>query len=896
MRFPSSTPAWRRYLLFWHRDVRGDVDEELRFHLEERVEELMAQGHGREAAERMAHEEFGDVTEVRAELRMIDHRIARRADRAEWLRSLVSDFRYGARSLGRTPTMAGAIVLTLALGVGLNAAMFSLLDVLYLRPPAGVAHPEGVHRVWVERTFESGRQFWPGFDFPTYRAIRDALGNSATTAIYTLPRARPIAATGGSSEAVVSNVSAEFFAVLGTRPARGRAFTVVDDKLGEPARVAIISDSYWRRALDAESGALGRSITIGKERYTIVGIMPRNFTGVELDATDVFLPFAAVYPATEGAWWENRNRNGFQVLIRPREGVATAAIDAQVTRVLHRPDLLFRADDTLQVARLGSIIRARGPGKTQQEMGIAARLGGVAVIVLLIAIANVVNLLLARAVRRRQEIAVRLALGISRRRLVRLLMSESVLLSLAAGAAALAAAWWGGSVMRALLLPDVHWASAPLHWRVLLFAIALAITAGILAGLVPALQSANPALSDALKSGVREGTVQRSATRGALLVVQVALSTVLLVGAALFLRSLANVRGLDIGFDARQLVFADIGFDTPDTVSRARLEQVLGDVAGRLRTAPGVRQVALTSVRPMYGFSITRVFPDADTVAHKISMPTFAVVSPEYFEATGLRMVRGTGFGSGATGHIVVNRAMADGLWPGESAIGRCIRLQKSDAPCATISGVVETARRDKVIEEPKPQFYLPFGMPEFAGFPPQTVIVRADEAAQTLVANEIRRELRRALPTARINMTRMSEALEPQYRPWRIGATLFTLFGLLAIIVAAVGIYSTVNYVVSQRTHEFGVRIALGAQMTDIARQVIAGGLRPVSVGVAVGIALALAGGRLIASLLYGVSPSDARVLVGVAAGLVTVAIVAALVPARRAAHVDPITALRSE
>ena len=856
----------------------------------------MAQGHGREAAERIALDEFGGVSEVRAKLRAIGTRIAQRADRTEWLRSVVSDFRYGARSLGRTPTMAGAIVLTLALGVGLNAAMFSLLDVMYLRPPAGVVHPERVHRVWVERTFESGRQFWPGLDFPTYRAIRDALGNSAATAIYTYPLARPVAATGANSQAIVSNVSAQFFAVLGARPARGRAFTVVDDRLGEPAGVAIISDTYWHRALDAEPDALGRSITIGKERYTIVGIMPRNFTGVELDATDVWLPFAAAYAATKSAWWENRNNNGFQVLIRPREGVATAAIDAQVTRVLHRPDLLFRADDTLQVARLGSIIRARGPGKTQQEVGIAARLGGVAVIVLLIAIANVVNLLLARAVRRRQEIAVRLALGISRRRLVRLLVSESVLLSLAAGAAALAAASWGGSVMRALLLPDIHWGSTPLHWRVLLFATALAVTAGILAGLVPALQSANPALADALKAGVREGTVQRSATRGVLLVVQVALSTVLLVGAALFLRSLANVRGLDIGFDARQLVFARISFDGPDTVSAARRREALGDIALRLRSAPGVKQVALTSMQPMHGFSFTKVFPDADTVSHKISSPTFSVVSPEYFETTGLRMIRGTGFGSATSQHVVINRAMAEGLWPGENAIGRCIRFQKPDAACFLVSGVVETARRDKVIEDPKPQFYLPIGVPQFDGLWPWTLVVRGDPATHTLVMNEIRQELRRDLPHGQSAITRMDDDLEPQYRPWRIGATLFTLFGLLAIIVAAVGIYSTVNYVVSQRTHEFGVRIALGAQMTDIARQVIGGGLRPVIVGVVVGIALALAGGRLIASLLYGVSPSDYRVLVGVAAGLVAVAIAAALVPARRAAHVDPIKALRAE
>lgn len=856
----------------------------------------MTQGHGREAAEGIALDEFGDVSEVRANLNAIGTRIARRADRTEWLRAFVSDFRYGARSLGRTPTMAGAIVLTLALGVGVNAAMFSLLDVLYLRPPAGVAHPEGVHRLWVEHDFTNGRQFWSGFDYPGYRAIRDALGASAATALYMSPHVSTLAFAATKSQANVSNVTAGFFGLLGARPARGRAFTPDEDRLGDPVNVAVISDAYWRRALDADPDVLGKPVSIGKNRYTIIGIMQPGFSGVDLDATDVWLPFAAPAPARPAGWWENRNYNGFQMLVRPRDGLATGAVDAQITRLLHRPDLLLRPTDTLVVAELGSILRARGPGKTQQEVGIAARLGGVAAIVLLIAIANVVNLLLSRAVRRRQEIAVRLALGISRQRLIRLLVSESVLLSLLAGIAALAAAWWGGSAMRALLLPDIHWAATPLNWRVLAFAMAVAIAAGIVAGLVPAIQSANPTLTDALKSGVREGTVQRSGLRGALLVVQVALSMVLLVGAALFLESLSKVRGIDIGFDSRQLVFARISFDAPDTAGAGRLQQALGGIAVRLRAAPGVKQVALSSMEPMYGFSSTKIFPDADTVAHRVSRPTFSVVSPEFFETTGLRMLRGTGLGSGTSQRVVINGTMADGLWPGEAALGRCIRFQKPDAPCFIVSGVVENAHRDNVIEQPMPQFYLPPGTPQFRDFEPHTLIVRADPAAHTLLMTEISRELRRDLPAARSTVESMSAALEPQYRPWKTGAALFTLFGLLAIIVAAVGIYSTVNYVVSQRTHEFGVRIALGAQMTDIVRHVISDGVRPVIVGVAVGIALSLAGGRLIGSLLYGVSPSDYRVLVGVAAGLVAVAIAAALVPARRAAHVDPIKALRAE
>jgi predicted permease len=656
-----------------------------------------------------------------------------------------------------------------------------------------------------------------------------------------------------------------------------------------------VSDDYWRRALDGDSAAIGRTLVIRDVRYTIVGIMRRGFTGVELDAADVWLPFAAFAFQSDKPWWENRNVNGFQVLVRSRAGAPWAMIDAALTRAVHRPELLRVPADTLQVARTGSIIRARGPGEPEQELRIAARLGGVAVVVLLIAIANVVNLLLSRAVRRRQEIAVRLALGISRRRLVRLLVSESVLLSLVAGAAALVAAAWGGALVRSLLLPDVHWAATPLHWRVLLFSLLLALAGGVAAGLVPALQAADPDLTDALKNGAREGSTHRSRLRGVLVVTQVALSTVLLVGAALFLESLTNVRDLDIGFDARRLVFAEALFTHSDSLRDAALGQTLEAIAQRLRHAPGVQQVALTSLRPMYGFSIEKYFPDADTLAHTPSLATFAAVSPEYFSAAGLHFVRGAAFGKSARA-VVINRAMADDLWPGENAVGRCIRFARRDAPCFTVAGIVETSRRDNVVETPKPQYWVPLGAEPFGGYPAQTLVIRADPAAQGLVMSEVRRELVRAIPGVRPRITRMSEDLEPQYRPWEVGATLFTLFGVLALVVAAVGIYSTISYGVSQRMHEFGVRVALGARMRDIAIQVVASGVRTVLLGVLAGAAMAIAGGRLIASLLYGVQPGDARVLISVSLGVVAIAVAAALIPAWRAARVDPLTALRAE
>lgn len=895
MSFPSRTPAWRRHLRFWRRDLRGEIADELRFHLEARVEELTASGLDHESARRIALEEFGDVGQVSQQLYAIDDHAARRGDRVERLRSIATDFRYAARSLRRTPIVAVTIVFTLALGIGVNAAMFSLLDVLYLRTPAGVVDPAGVHRVWMQHQFESGAAYWPGFDYPAYWAIQQALARAAETAIYTYPRSISSSPGAAASGPVVSYVSANYFAALGARPASGRSFSVDEDRLGAPIRVAVVSDAYWRRALGGDPNALGTSLQFGKYRYVLIGIMQRAFSGVDLDATDVWLPLPDLPSRDDRPWWKNRNVNGFQVIVRPRAGAAWPMIDAAITRAMHRPDLLYRPADTLQVARTGSIIRARGPGESGQELRIATRLGGVAAVVLLIAIANVVNLLLSRAVRRRQEIAVRLALGISRRRLVRLLVSESVLLSLVAGIAALLAAAWGGKLIRSLLLPDVHWASSPLHWRVLLFALLLALLGGIAAGLVPALQAANPDLTNALKGGAREGSVQRSRLRGVLVVTQVALSMLLLVGAALFLESLSNVRGLDIGFDAQRLVFAEALFADRDSVRDAQLGPKLDAIAERLRQAPGVQSVALTNLRPMYGFSIERYFPDADTVAHKLSLPSFSAVSPSYFATTGLQFLRGAGFGKNDRA-VIINRAMADGLWPGENPVGRCIRFEKPDAPCFTVAGVVATSRRDNVVETPKPQYWVPLGVEPFAGFSAQTLIIRADPAAQTLVMNEVRRELVHEVPGVQPRITRMSDDLEPEYRPWEVGATLFTLFGLLALIVAAVGVYSTISYGVSQRMHEFGVRVALGARMADIAKQVVAGGVRTVLVGVLAGTALAIAGGRLIASLLYGIRPGDARVLMVVAATIVVIAIAAALIPAWRAARVDPTVALRAE
>jgi predicted permease len=901
MSYPIGTPSWRRYLRFWRRDPQSDIDAELRFHFDARIDDLIALGHSAESARTQAEEEFGDVTAVRERLNIIGHRLEERRRRRDWLDGIRQDAAYSARSLARSPAFAVTIVLTLALGLGVNTALFSLLDVLYLRPPAGVVNPDGVQRVWKEGVFvDRGRMFSAIFDYPTYRAARDALGQDAATAIYTWPSKVPLSPDPNGPTAIVSFASASFFDLLGVRAQTGRTYDAGEDRFGSPSLVAVVSDDYWRRSLDASPTVVGSKIGVGTRQFTIIGVAPPRFTGVDLSATDIWIPLAARLRNPATPWWERPNPNGMAVLIRARSGFGAPQIEPRLTRATHAPALIRRAEDTLNVVRLGSIIMARGPGDLNQEMRIATRLGGVAVLVLVIACANVVNLLLARGVRRRREIAVRLALGISRPRLLRLLVVESVILSLLSVAGAIVAAYWGGSILRALLLPDVHWVRSPVHWRVLLYALGVGITAGVLSGLLPAMQSLSPDVAGALKSGGREGTPQRSRLRGSLVAMQAAISVVLLVGAALFIRSLQNVRNLDIGFDAERLAFAYVAFPTPDSARDARVGQLLRELADRLRSAPGVERVALTHVQPMWGLSwLGPFYPEADTIRHKFDeAPTFFGVSGDYFATTGTRVLRGRVFpASGSVGQeVVINEAFANTLWPRENPIGRCIRFLAPDAPCYSVIGVVETARQSRIIEEAKAQYYLPLDRMPSPNWAPGAIVVRSDPRVRSLVVGEIRRTIQQQFPGGYPMIQQMSEIVEPQYRPWKLGAALFTLFGALALVVAAVGIYSTVSYTVNQRTHEFGVRIALGARVVDILRHVLADGLRTVVAGVAFGIVLALAAGRLIASLLYGVAPSDPVVMIVISTLLIAIAIAAALSPAWRAARVDPVTALRAD
>ena len=902
-----SDSAWRRYLRFWQPNVDADIDDELRFHFGERVETLVGEGLDRESARAQAEREFGDVNAVRRRLLEIDRRrddLRRGAERWDRIRQ---DITYSARSLLRAPGLSVTIIVTLALGIGANATLFSVLDRVFLRMPSGIAAPDELRRLyWLGRGPNNSPIAISHFSVPLYRAIRAATDSATRLTIFAQDKLRLGDGGQDAPTVVVQYAGPSYFEIFGVRPSLGRSFADAEPRIEVPRFVAIVSHAFWHNRLGAADDVLGRVLTIDKIRYTIVGVAPERFAGPDLDAIEVWLPLGAFTGFSrrddrQPPWYQQTSLYAFQMVGRLTSRAAESALEARATVALRQAFREQKRRDTTSAVLAGSLIAARGPKEPEQEASISTRLGGVALIVLLIACANVANLLLARGVQRRREIAVRTALGIDRAGVIRLLVVESLLLALVAAAAALFVAASGGALLRRLLFPEIAWGSGALDWRVALFTIVVAVVAGAAAGFVPAIQGSRPDLANALKASAREGTVRRSRLRATLVAAQAALSVLLLVGAALFVRSLHNVRALDLGFDAERLVFVSVHFEEGGRkANEGLLSANLPKLAERLQQVPGVERVALASIAPMYGFSFNNAFyQNGDTIPPAADgLPGVTGVSADFLGTAGLRIVRGRGLSrddpGGPNGVLVVNEAFARSAWPNDDPIGRCLRLSKPTAPCATVVGVTEDSRRSQLIEEPVRQMYVPLSDTGF--YAAGTAIVRVPPGRSFAVELAARKEIAGLFPGAEANVKRMSVLLEPQYRPWRLGATLFSAFGLLALVVAAVGVYSTVSTTVGQRRHEFGVRVALGARSEDVLALVVSGGVRVVAAGVAIGAVLALGAGRLIASLLYGTSPHDPLVLAVVSIILLVVAAIASMVPAWRASRVDPVEALRSE
>ncbi|HET7551527.1 MAG TPA: ADOP family duplicated permease [Gemmatimonadaceae bacterium] len=897
------THGWRRLLRLRFGRTERDVDDEVRFHIAERVADLEALGETPEAARERALEEFGDVDAVRAELVEIDRGVESMRRRAGWWEGMVQDARHVARGLLRSPGFTATVVVTLALGIGANAVVFSLIDRLFFQPPAGVPHPEMVRRVKFTATSPvTLKTFVRGvYNYPEFRSVAAALPAGVAVAGYVNDKL-PLGSGANAPTVRVEYAVGEYFRVLGLEPGGGRFFEGGEQSPAGLTPVAVISHELWLQYFDGRHDVLGDSLRLGAHNYTVIGVAPAGFEGVGLDAAEVWLPFNALSrgPGRKADWYEEPHTFYVHLLARGEWPAELHAAAAAATNALRASEVVH---DSAAIASLEPLRGAADAEFHTGEFSISRRLAGVATIIFLIACANVANLLLVRALGRRRETAVRLALGVGRRRLAAQFMGEAVFVAALGGVVAILLTWWTSRALRHVLLPSVQWGSGILTTRVIVFAIVAALAAGIAAGLVPAIQAGDPELVESLRGGAREGRMMRSRTRTTLLIVQTALSVVLLVGAGLFIRSLRQVEGIDIGYDSNRLVFAYAVPTQEDTSAARRVDAMLPMLAERLAHIPDVERVSLAAMAPMYGFSTNDVFiPGVDSLAPigPFGLPTISVVSPEYFGAVGVSIREGRGFDSGDIAGsepvVVINRTMARSYWPNGDALGSCIILGKRSAPCRRVVGIASDSRVLNVIEDPAPSYYVPITQaPD--GYGAGVMVIRTRSGRVDAAAAAITRELRAALGTqARPRVQSMEETLASDFHTWKLGASLFSAAGLLALLVAGVGIYSTVAYMVGQRTHEIGVRMALGAASSDIARVVIGHGVSIVVAGVATGVLASLAMGSLVASLLYGVTPRDPLVLGAVVAMLLLVAVAACLVPAWRAMRVDPMETLRTE
>jgi predicted permease len=546
-------------------------------------------------------------------------------------------------------------------------------------------------------------------------------------------------------------------------------------------------------------------------------------------------------------------------------------------------------------ALAGSLLAERGPNESNFAK-VATWVGGVALIVLLVACANVANLLLARAIRRRREIALRLALGVSRARLLSQLLTESLILAVLGGAAAILIAQWGGAALQAGLMPKSAPAAAVRDSRTLMFTALAAVVVGLLTGLAPAWQTRSADLTSDLKAGSREGTFHRSRTRVALLLLQGAMSVMLLVGAGLFVRSLKKVESIRLGYDVDPVMLVDYNMRglKLDSTSTVALRQRLLD---RAKTLPGVENASLQTSVPFWSsWSVSLFVEGIDTVG-RLGQFNLNAVSPEYFNTLGTRILRGRAITDAdrppAPMAMVVSEAMAKTLWPNKDAIGQCIKVNADTMPCTYVVGVAENIKSNSINDDTGFFYYLPASQ-----FSPQSgglfVRVRGDAAKFTEL---IRRELQHEMPgSSYITVTPFAEIVGSQKSSWKLGATMFVAFGLLALVIAAIGLYSVIAYNVAQRTHEMGVRVALGAQARDVVRMVVTEGFKLGATGIVLGAATMLFVGKWMKPLLYDESPRDPAVFVGVTLVLLGVTVAASWIPARRASHVDPSIALRSD
>jgi putative ABC transport system permease protein len=898
-------PGIRRVLrVSWSSSaVDREVAEEIRFHLDARSEELMRLGLSEREARERAHAEYGDVGQSRRELARVDRRRVGHEHHTERLKSLSDDIRYGARSLARRPALLLVITITLGLGIAANAVMFGVVDQLLLRPPAQVAGPDAVKRIYYRDMNHGKPTINPVTTYPVLTALRAGAPGFSELAAYGFPSGYSLGRGAEAQNVAVQLVSGNYFRLLGVRPLVGRGFTDQDDRVPDGEPVAIVSYGLWRQQLGGDHEVIGRTLMIQGKIFTVVGVAPRGFAGIDRQKVDIWVPISAYGNEALGAGWHNTTNNWWaQIIGRVRPGVAPELAAQEATaayRGLVREWKQSWRDSTSSVV-LSGLIATRTPNGISREGEVSLWLLGVSGIVLLIACANVANLLIARTLERRREIAVRIALGVSRARLARMLLTEAALLALVGSAAALAMAYGATRLVQNLLLAGLVWDESVLDLRVLGFTLGITVLCMLLAGLAPAVEGMRTAVSEGLKAGSRQMAGGRGRLRFTLMLLQAALSVTLLVGTGLFVRSLHNVVSREVGIDRDRVLrvtmpLTPFGFDT------VQIEDIYRRGVERIRAVPSVTNVAVVRLTiPMasasaHGFSVPGVkSPDLPGGG-----PYNSAVTPGFFATVGASFVLGRDFTPAEERSparvVIVNDAIAKAFWPHASPIGQCVKYG-GDSACSEVIGVVRNVLQFRLINDDRAIVYSPPSHPGNEDALPGAILVRVSGDPASVIMT-IRRELQALAPTMPfVQVKPYSELVAQQLQPWRLGATMFTLFGAIALLIAAVGLYSVMAYWVSQRTHEIGIRMALGAGRADVVRLVAVQSSRAVIAGLVLGGIAAFIASRGIADLLYETSPHDPVVYGAAALVLALAGVVASIVPVRRSTAVNPTQAIRNE
>ncbi|HZI17771.1 MAG TPA: ABC transporter permease [Pyrinomonadaceae bacterium] len=877
----------------------AEIVEELAQHLEDLYEQALEFGASREEAYRDALRELDEGELLAQEMRGVERPagpepVAPGAwGRANVLGDIWQDLRYGLRTLAKNPGFTAVAVIALALGIGANSAIFSVVNTVLLRP-LPYKDPDRLVVVWEDRSKNGYPRDTPAAgNYVDWRDQNQVFEGMAAVANQSFN----LTGSGEPERIDGRNVSAGLFPLLGVEPQLGRGFLPEEDQPGA-GRVVVLSHGLWQRRFGADPSIVGRELTLNGVSHTVVGVMPAGFQ-FPTPEDQLWVPIA--FTSQEAA---NRGRHYLQVFARLKPGVGMEQAQAEMNTISARLQQQYPNTNT----NVGAAIVPLHEQLVGDIRPALLLLLGAVGFVLLVACANVANLLLARAAARQKEVALRVALGANRARLLRQFLTESVLLALLGGAVGLLLALWGVNLLRAFMPEGVSQARAvAVDARVLGFTLLVSVLTGLAFGLVPALQASRFNLNETLKEGGRDAAGGRRGgrVRSALVVMEVAVSLVLLIGAGLLINSFLRLRSVDPGFHTENLLTMKVVLPQTKYPDQARRTAFYNELLERVRSLPGVKSAAVATNLPLtfkgnaIGVSIEGQ-PDPGP-GQRPSVVT-RVISPDYFRTMGIQLSQGRQFGDhdrvDSPAVAVISETAARRFWPGEDPLGK--RLTPGAAASAdpddwiTVVGVARDVRQFELDAEPKPQMYLSYQQASF--FEPRDLVV-GTEVEPLSLAGAVRQavwSVDRDQPVSDIRS--MEDILSASVARQRFSTLLLAVFAGVALVLAAVGVYGVMSYTVAQRTREIGIRLALGAQRRDVLRLAVGQALRLVLIGVAVGLAGALMLTRVMSSLLYGVSATDPATLIAVPLILAGVALLASYIPARRATRVNPLIALRYE